>query len=585
MEFKELATIFASLEQTSKRLEMISILSNFFREIKEKKNYENFDKVIYLTKGQLSSNIKQFPKIGLAEKMIIEALSTHSGLGNKKIKEILIKQGDIGSAAEIILKKKKQQQTLFGTIKTLSIQDIYSELLKMSQASGKGSQDLKLRLLRGLLGKCSPLEAKFLLRIITSKLRMGASDMTIIDALAEGLTDSKSNRDIVERAYNVRPDLGEIANILINEDLNALKKIKITFGIPINMMLATRLDYSEIHDKLGDKFIAEQKLDGERLQIHKNGNEVKIYSRQLTEITDQYPDVCENIIGNVKSSSVIIEGEAVAMDPFYEKMLPFQVLIKRKRKYDIDKIREEVPITVFLFDLLMLNGEEYIDQPFLKRREKLEEIVTQGDELKIVHSKMITSTEEMVDFFKESREKGSEGIMNKSISEDSVYQPGNRGFLWIKLKSLERGKLRDTLDVVIIGADWGRGRRKGVFGALYVGILNSDKNKFEALTRVASGLTDEVLEDLIKRMKPLEIGRRSLSVESTPDAEVWFEPSQIIEITGDEITVSEKYDAGKTLDLNTGYSVRFPVFLRFRDDKSPSQITSVDEIKKFYYEQ
>ncbi len=351
MEFKDLTKIFASLEETSKRLEMIDILSTFFRELKKNNKYEDFDKVIYLSQGQLTSNIKQFPKIGLAEKMIIEALSTHSGLGPERIKEILLKKGDIGSAAEIIFKKKKQQQTLFGDTKSLTILEIYSELMKISQTSGKGSQDIKLRSLRGLLGKCSPLEAKFLLRIITSTLRMGVSTMTIIDALAEGLTDNKNNREEIERAFNIHPDLGEIAQILITQGLDALKKLKITYGVPIRMMLASRLDYSEIMDKLGPKFIAEQKLDGERLQIHKKNNEIKLFSRQLLEITDRYPDVCEIIKSNIKANVAIFEGEVVAMDPFYEKMLPFQVLSKRRRKYDIDKMAKEIPVTVFLFDL------------------------------------------------------------------------------------------------------------------------------------------------------------------------------------------------------------------------------------------
>ena len=585
MEFRELAKIFAALEDTSKRLEMISILSNFFRELKNEEEIEDFDKVIYLTRGQLTSNIKQFPKIGLAEKMIIEALSTHSGLDKKKIKDFLVKKGDIGSAAEIILKKKKQQQTLFGTLQSLTVSEIFSEFLKIAQASGKGSQDVKLRYLRGLIGRCSPLEAKFLLRTITGTLRMGVSTMTIIDALAEGLTDSKINRDQVERAYNIHPDLGEIAQILITEGLEGLKKIKITFGVPINMMLASRVDYAEIIDKLGEKFIAEQKLDGERLQIHKEGDNIKIFSRQLIEITQQYPDICEIINSNIRANSVIFEGEVVAMDPFYENMLPFQVLSKRRRKYDIDQIKEEIPVTLFVFDLLMLEGKGYIDEPLLERRKKLEEIVVSREELKIVVSKTISSTEEMVEFFKESREKGCEGIMNKSIRDDSVYQPGNRGFLWIKLKSLERGKLKDSIDVVIIGAYWGKGRRKGVYGTLLVAVLNTETNKFEALTRVASGFTDEIMDELLEKMKPYEIGRLSQDVVSAEEPDIWFEPEVVCEIIGDEVTISEKFEAGKSLESNTGYSIRFPVFLRFRDDKSPEQITTVDEIKKLYHEQ
>ena len=585
MEFKELTKVFATLEKTSKRLEMIDILSTFFRKLKVSKKFEDFDKVIYLSQGQLTSNIKQFPKIGIAEKMIIEALSTHSGLDNKRIKEILVKKGDIGSTAEIILKNSKQQQTLFAETKSLTISEIYSELLKISQASGKGSHDIKLRSLRGLIGKCSSLETKFLLRIITSTLRMGVSTMTIIDALAEGLTDNKNNRDEIERAFNIHPDLGEIAQILITYGLDALKKLKITFGTPIRMMLASRLDYSEIMDKLGPKFIAEQKLDGERLQIHKKNHEIKLFSRRLLEITDRYPDVCDLINLNIKANVAILEGEVVAMDPFYEKMLPFQVLSKRRRKYDIDKIIKEIPVTVFLFDLLMYEGENYINKPLLERRKKLKEIIIIRDELQIVVSQEVNGTEEMVEFFRKSRNNGCEGIMNKSIKEDSVYQPGNRGFLWIKLKSLERGKMKDSIDVVIIGGYWGRGRRKGVYGTLLGAVYNPENNKFEALTRIASGFTDEIMDDLLERMKEFERYKKPTNVISTEEPDIWFEPKVVIEIIGDEITISEKFDAGKSSESKTGYSIRFPVFVRFRDDKSSLQITTTQEIKNFYYEQ
>ncbi|MCK4280728.1 MAG: ATP-dependent DNA ligase, partial [Candidatus Lokiarchaeota archaeon] len=274
-----------------------------------------------------------------------------------------------------------------------------------------------------------------------------------------------------------------------------------------------------------------------------------------------------------------------AMDPFYEKMLPFQVLSKRRRKYDIDKMAKEIPVTVFLFDLLMCEGEEYINHSFLKRKKKLEEIIIKRDELQIVVSKEINNTDEMVEFFNESREIGCEGIINKSIKEDSCYQPGNRGFLWIKLKSLERGKMKDSVDVVLIGGYMGRGRRKGVYGTLLGAIYNPENNKFEALTRIASGFTDEIMDDILEKMKEYEIGKKPINVITKEEPDIWFEPKVVIEIIGDEITISEKFDAGKSSESKTGFSIRFPVFLRFRDDKSPSQITTTQEIKNFYYEQ
>jgi len=257
MKFKNLAILFSNLEATTKRLEMIDFLSNFFEEVKKSKNFKDLDKIVYLLQGELVSNIKQFPKIGLAEKMIIEALKLHSGIDKEKIKEILIKKGDIGTTAELILAKKKKQKSLFDFEEksseiepSLEISELYLALQKIAISEGAGSQDVKLGILRGLMRKCSPLENKYLLRIITSTLRVGASTLTIIDGLALGFTSVKENRKIIENAYNLHPDLGNITRILAEKGISEVEKIDITYGIPIRMMLASRVPYGEIVEKL-----------------------------------------------------------------------------------------------------------------------------------------------------------------------------------------------------------------------------------------------------------------------------------------------------------------------------------------------
>ena len=403
MKFKSLATLFSDLEATTKRLEMIDFLSNFFEEVKKSKDFKDLEKIIYLLQGELVSNIKQFPKIGLAEKMIIEALTLHSGIDRKKIKEILIKKGDIGTTAELILAKKKKQRSLFDFEEksseiepSLEISELYLALQKIALSEGTGSQDAKLGILRGLMRKCSPLENKYLLRIITSTLRVGVSTLTIIDGLSLGFTSVKENRKIIENSYNLHPDLRNITKILAEKGISEVQKIDITYGIPIRMMLASRVPYSEIVEKLGTPLIAEHKLDGERLQIHKQGQEVKLFSRRLLEISKQYPDVCKTIIENIKVDDVIIEGEVVAMDSFYEKMLPFQVLSKRRRKHHVKDIMKEVPVCLFLFDMLKYKNESYIGKSFLERRKKLEEIVSERDELRLVKSQSIRNTEELI---------------------------------------------------------------------------------------------------------------------------------------------------------------------------------------------
>ncbi|TFF88757.1 MAG: ATP-dependent DNA ligase [Promethearchaeota archaeon] len=581
MKFQTLAQLLSDLEATSKRLEMIDILAAFFRDLKRSKGYRDLRKVVYLLQGKLVSNIKQFPKMGIAEKMILEALSLHSGINKSKIKNLLLKKGDIGLTAELVLSKRKKQKSLFdfdnstNKIKSMEINEIYSELKKIAQTGGSGSQDVKLGVLRGLMSNLSPLETKYLLRIITSTLRVGVSTLTIIDGIALGFTEDKENRDIIEKAFNVHPDLGDITLILAEEGIEKLQKIEISYGIPVRMMLASRVPYMEIPEKLGIPFIAEYKLDGERLQIHKQDKHVTLFSRRLLNISEQYPDVCQTIRENIRSENVILEGEVVAMDPFYEKMLPFQVLSKRRRKYDIRETIEKIPVCLFLFDILKLEEEDYIDYSLHFRREKLEQILIPKDELRLVKSKKINSVNELVTFFNEARKKGNEGIMAKSIQENSIYQAGNRGFLWIKLKGLEGGKLKDSVDVVLVGAFYGRGRRKGVYGTYIGAVYDPEKDIFEAFSRIASGWTDEIMETLKNDVSELEIQNRHPDVicDDTPD--VWLKPEIVIEIIGDDITISDKFSS-------LGYSMRFPVFQRFRPEKGPKDVTTIEEIKNLY---
>jgi len=584
MRFKALAILFSELESTTKRLEMTDKLSSFFENIKKSNDFKDLDKIIYLLQGQLVSNIKKIPKIGIAEKTIIEALIRHS-TNKKKVKEILRKTGDIGATAEFILTKKRGQRYLFDydadlgeTSSSLEISELYNELRKIAHSEGAHSHRTKLRILWDLMGKTSPLEIKYLMRIITSTLRVGVSTITIIDGLALGFTGVKKNRESIEKAYNLYPDLGDITIILAEKGISAVERIDIKYGVPVRMMLASRVPYGEIIEKIGSPLTVEYKLDGERLQIHKEREKVKLFSRRLLDISKQFPDVCRVINDNISATNVIMEGEVVAMDHFYEKMLPFQVLSKRRRKYDVDDIMKEVPVCLFLFDILKCENESFLSKSLLIRRKKLEEIVTEKDELRLVKSKTIKHTEELLDFFNEARKEGNEGIMAKSIKDNSVYQAGNRGFLWVKLKGLEGGKLLDSVDVVLVGAFYGKGRRTGVYGTYIGAVYDPVNGKFIAFTRFFSGLTDELSEWLTKDMKKYILRKKPRNVicEDIPD--VWFEPEVVVEIIGDEITISEKF-------LALGYSMRFPVFEKFRHEKGPEDITTVEEIDELYRSQ
>jgi len=321
--------------------------------------------------------------LGFAEKFMVRALSLATGVNVNKINEELKKKGDIGIIAQEIITQKRQA-ALFEFIglneEKLTVDEVYETLDKVAKITGEGSQDAKIKIISGLLKKATPNEAKYLARTIVGTLRLGLADMTILDTIAIAYLGSKDYRELVERAYNVSSDLGYVAKVALNEGIEGLKKIKVRIGIPVRPMLAERAEsVEEIFTRLGPKFIAEYKYDGERVQIHKKGNEFILFSRSLENITNHYPDIIENIKNNLKANEVILEGEIVAVNALTGEMLPFQELMHRRRKYDVEKAIEEYPTVVYLFDIIYIDEEELIDLPILKRKEFLEKIVVTND--------------------------------------------------------------------------------------------------------------------------------------------------------------------------------------------------------------
>ncbi|MBN2156964.1 MAG: ATP-dependent DNA ligase [Candidatus Lokiarchaeota archaeon] len=598
MEFQTLVQYYERISSTSKRLEILDILSELFISIRD--NPETLDKgdlekIIYLTQGTLYSEISEQPKLGLAEKTLLEAISSHYAADASLVKSLMVKTGDLGETAASLAggKTKQGQITAFMGIQheTLSIKDIYEKLTEIAAVSGTKSLGRKYDKIRWLLARCSPSMAKYLIRILNSSMRVGVSDATIMDALAVAFLQDKKYREIIEKTYNIYPDLGYIGQIIRENGLSGLESIHIQVGLPIRMMLASRLEYTQILDKLGGKCVSEYKLDGERLQIHKKGRSVALFSRRLKNISEQYPDIQQAILENIQAENAILEGETVAMDPLYENLLPFQVLSTRRRKYDVKQFIEKVPVCLFLFDLLYLEDDRkrivVMDKSMLERRSLLEKITRETKNIRLVSQTTINTTEQLVDFFKEARAKNCEGTMNKSIDpSESVYKAGNRGFLWIKLKSLEAGKMKDTIDVVPIGALMGKGRRANRFGTLLVAVFNEENEKFEFLTRVATGFSDEDIEYFWNAFQFIKTVTRPENVVcNTENPDIWFKPSIVIEIAGDELTISQKADVGKFYNgqvHDSGYSVRFPVFQRVRDEKDIYDCSKVDEIVDLY---
>jgi DNA ligase-1 len=580
LRYAVIAEAYEKIEATTKRLEMtdflVSLLKNTPREI--------INKVVYLTQGKIYPDFVSL-EIGVAEKLAIRALARASGIRESEIEENLKKTGDIGEAAQKFIANKRQV-TFFQ--KPLTVQRVYEVLDKMARASGSGAVDLKMALLAGLLADATPREAKYIMRTVTGSLRLGIADMTVLDALAIAYGGGKENRGYLERAYNVSSDLGRVAKTVAEKGLEGVKKFEISVGEPIRAMLCERLSSPEdILEKLGGKCIAEYKYDGERIQAHKKGDEVTLFSRRLESISSQYPDAVELLKKYVKAKDAILEGECVAINPDTGEMRPFQELMHRRRKYGIGKAMEEYPVSLFMFDALYVDGKDLTLKPYPIRRRALEEAIEASDRVKIAKYVTTDNVEEMEKFFLEAIENGCEGLVCKSIAADSVYQAGARGWLWIKYKRDYKSEMTDTVDLVVVGAFHGRGKRAGTYGALLLAAYNPDTDIFETVTKCGTGFTDEDLTKLPKMMKTYVVPHKHPRVQSIIEADVWFEPVVVLEILGAEITLSPIHTCAlNKVRKESGLAIRFPRFTgNYRFDKSAEDATTVIEILKMYSNQ
>ncbi|MCR6668717.1 MAG: ATP-dependent DNA ligase [archaeon YNP-WB-040] len=584
MLYSEIVDVYEKIEATTKRLEMTDLLVNLLRKTPK----EVIDKVIYLTQGKLYPDYYGI-EIGLAERLALRALSEASGITISELEDKLSETGDIGLVAEYALQRRKIKtltEFLSSSKKTqLTVLEVYNTLDEIAKTSGEGAQDKKIRLLAGILKKATPREGKYIMRTVTGRLRLGVADMTILDALAITFAQSKDARAKIERAYNVSNDLGEVAKRLAEEGLRGMDKIKIVIGRPIRPMLAERLSNAkEIMEKLGGGLAAEYKYDGERIQAHKSGDNVILFSRRSENITHHYPDVCELIRSGLKAKEAVVEGEAVAVNTQTGEFLPFQELMHRRRKYGIEEAMEKYPVTLFLFDVLYVDGEEMLDKPYLERRRKLEEIVVEGERIRIATSKIIKNTEELEKFFMEAVEIGCEGLVCKSIASDSIYQAGARGWLWIKYKRDYKSEMTDTVDLVVVGAFWGKGKRAGSYGALLMAAYDDETDTFKTVCKVGSGFTDEDLEKLPSILEPYKIPHPHARVDAKLEADVWFTPAIVLEILGAEITLSPIHTCAlNKIREGAGLAIRFPRFTgKYRTDKKPEDATTVKEIIEMY---
>lgn len=580
MDFSILAEAFDRMTQTTSRTELTAILVEVIKETP----VELISEVSYLTQGKLYPDFAGI-EIGMAEKTAMKALEKSFGTDPKRIQELMRRRGDLGDVAAELSVSKSQQSF---SRSRLSVEEVYSTLEQIARTSGSGSSTTRLGMLSKLLGSATNLEAKFLIRFVTGKLRLGVADFTVLDALSIAYTGSKEARQKLEHAYNLTSDLGYVADLLARQGMKAVEKVEVTAGKPVRPMLAERMETAqEIIDQMNGIASAEYKLDGERVQAHKTSDgTITLFSRRLEKITEQYSDVVE-ALSTLPAREFIVEGEAVAISSA-GKYLPFQELMHRRRKYELEEAKKQYPVVLNLFDALLIDKSPLINESYEVRRRKLEELFDGArvkQNMMLVPASVVRDSTQIDSLMEESLAAGCEGLVLKDLK--STYKAGARGYAWIKFKPEYRPNVRDSIDLVIVGANHGMGRRAGVYGAFLLAAYDEPSDTFKTITKVGTGFSDLDLEKISKMLDQHKIAAKSPRVDARVNSEAWFEPKIVIEVIASEITLSPIYSAGLNMVREgAGFALRFPKFTgKIREDKSPEDATTVQEILEIYQKQ
>jgi DNA ligase-1 len=578
--YEIIAEAYRELERATARLELIDRLAGLFAQTPT----NLLPTVALLCQGQIAPEFTGI-EIGLADKLAARAVAEVAGLTGEEVLLTVREVGDLGLAAERLLAARAGAGGAPPPA-GLDVGDTFDTLHQIAAAAGPGSQTLKLSLLAGLLAQATPLEARYLLRTVTGTLRLGVGTPTILDALAQVHTGSRSARPVLERAYNICSDLGLVAATLAAGGLPAVEAIQVRPGNPVRAMLAQRLSSApEILAKLGGACAAEYKYDGVRVQVHRTGDgELELFTRRLERVTPQFPDVVELLAAGLGPREAIMEGEIVAADPASGELRPFQEVMHRRRKYGITEAVEEWPVSLFCFELLYADGEDLTQLPYPERRGRLERAVTPSPRLRLATATEVGDAAALDACFEQAVAEGCEGLICKSLAPTAGYQAGARGWLWIKLKRDYRTELSDTLDLVVVGALAGRGRRAGIYGAVLLAAYDPATDSFGTVCKCGTGFSDAELAALPARLAPLARAERPARVDSRGTPDVWFEPGLVVEVLGAELTPSPIHTAAwGQVKEDTGLALRFPRFTgRYRGDKTPEDATTVDELVGLY---
>lgn len=581
MLFEKAAEYYEKLEGLSSRLAMIDLLSEMLKEAEK----DEIRHLIYLTQGVLGPPFEGI-QIGIAEKFAEEAIAMATGYEKEEVRSLYRKKGDMGEVAEELREK--------GRLKRMSqekqnINELFNEMKKIASTSGTGSQELKIKMLAHMISASSGRGAKYITRLALGTLRLGLGDATILEALSKMATGERKLKDELENAYNICSDLGKVGEVLAKNGVKGIEEFKVEIFNPIRPALAERLPTSEeILDKMGGRCAVESKYDGMRAQVHidREKKRVEIFSRNLERITDMFPEIAKAVLTDLNAKSAIIEGEAIAYDEISDEFFPFQETIQRKRKHGIKEKSEEIPLHLFAFDLMYLNGEDYLEKSFSDRREELGKIVT-SNRIRLTDMIIAKSPKELDSYFNNAVGEGLEGIMAKDLS--SRYIAGARKFSWIKMKRSYKGQLSDTLDLVIIGYFLGRGSRAEFgFGGLLSAVYNKKRDMFESVTKIGTGFTEEQMKFFKEKLHKITLQKKPARVDSDIIPDFWTEPIYVVAVRADEITRSPTHICGKREDKEElGYALRFPRLVSdgIREDKSAEDATTTKEVIEMFEQQ
>lgn len=583
MLFEDVSEYYEKLEGTSSRLEMIEIMSQML----SKAGKSEVKNLIYMTQGMLAPPFEGL-EIGIAEKLAEEAIALSTGAEKKSVDSRFKKTGDLGLAAEQCVKESRVRRI---SRAKFSVNDVFERMRSIATTSGEGSKDAKIKAMAGLLSASTPREARYIARFALGDLRLGAGDATILEALSKAYTGSRELKEELENAYNRCSDLGTVAEILAKSGEKGVRNFKAELFKPVRPALAERLPTAEaILEKMHGACAVESKYDGLRAQVHvkKGEKRVEIFSRRLERITEMFPDIVRATLSEIDCKEAMFEGEAISYDETTEEFRPFQETIQRKRKHGVEEKSEELPLHLFAFDVLYLNGEDCMSKPYEERRRLLEKIVKGRGLIRLSDMTVAKTPKELEKYFDSAVGSGLEGIVAKDLS--APYIAGARKFSWIKMKRSYKGSLSDTIDVAIVGYYRGRGQRTQFgFGGLLGAVYNEKKDVFETITRIGTGFTEQMMQDFRKLLEKTRSAKKPVRVEALVEPDFWVEPRYVVTVLADEITKSPMHTAGMHDEngVSVGYALRFPRIVRggIRKDKSVEEATTTKEIEEMFKQQ